>query len=53
MGHGILLIEDEEVLAKNIKRYLERRGYDVVTTPTGKGELTCSAATTSISCCSI
>jgi len=30
MARGILLIEDEEILAKNIKRYLERRGYDVV-----------------------
>ena len=28
MGHGILLIEDEEVLAKNIKRYLDRQGYE-------------------------
>jgi DNA-binding NtrC family response regulator len=44
MGHGILLIEDEDVLAKNIKRYLDRRGYEVVTTPTGKGgiDLFCS-----------
>jgi DNA-binding NtrC family response regulator len=30
MAQGVLLIEDEEILAKNIKRYLERRGYDVV-----------------------
>ena len=30
MARGILLIEDEEVLAKNIKRYLERHGYDTV-----------------------
>ena len=36
MGHGILLIEDEEVLAKNIKRYLDRRGYEVMTAATGK-----------------
>jgi DNA-binding NtrC family response regulator len=30
MGLGILLIEDEEILAKNIKRYFERRGYEVL-----------------------
>ncbi|MBM6583542.1 sigma-54-dependent Fis family transcriptional regulator [Microvirga sp. BT689] len=30
MGQGILLIEDEEILASNIKRYLDRRGYEVV-----------------------
>ena len=30
MARGILLIEDEEVLAKNIKRYLERHGYDTL-----------------------
>src|SRR5262245_38274809 len=30
MARGILLIEDEEILAKNIKRYLERRGYDIL-----------------------
>jgi len=30
MSRGILLIEDEEILAKNIKRYLERRGYDIL-----------------------
>lgn len=30
MARGILLIEDEEVLAKNIKRYLERHGYETV-----------------------
>jgi two-component system response regulator AtoC len=30
MARGILLIEDEEVLAKNIKRYLERHGYDTI-----------------------
>jgi two-component system response regulator RegX3 len=34
MGQGILLIEDEEVLAGNIKRYLDRRGYEVVTAGT-------------------
>ncbi|MGB8398828.1 sigma-54-dependent transcriptional regulator [Bradyrhizobium sp.] len=30
MTSGILLIEDEEVLAKNIKRYLERHGYETI-----------------------
>src|SRR5262245_14344305 len=30
MARGILLIEDEETLAKYIKRYLERRGYEVL-----------------------
>ncbi len=29
MSHGILVIEDEETLAKNIKRYLERSDYEV------------------------
>jgi DNA-binding NtrC family response regulator len=30
MARGILLIEDEQVLAKNIKRYLERHGYEML-----------------------
>jgi DNA-binding NtrC family response regulator len=30
MARGILLIEDEQVLAKNIKRYLERHGYEAL-----------------------
>jgi two-component system response regulator AtoC len=30
MARGILFIEDEEVLAKNVKRYLDRRGYETV-----------------------
>src|SRR5262245_62997772 len=30
MSRGILLIEDEEILAKNIKRYLDRRGYEIL-----------------------
>jgi DNA-binding NtrC family response regulator len=30
MAVGILIIEDEEILAKNIKRFLERHGYDAV-----------------------
>lgn len=29
MSHGILIIEDELTLAKNIKKYLERADYDV------------------------
>jgi len=34
VARGVLLIEDEEILAKNIKRYLDRRGYDTVTAAT-------------------
>lgn len=30
MGQGILCVEDEAILAGNIKRYLDRRGYDVI-----------------------
>src|SRR5215831_5179027 len=30
MARGILLIEDEQVFAKNIKRYLERQGYETL-----------------------
>jgi two-component system response regulator AtoC len=29
MGHGILLVEDEVTLARNIQRYLEREGFEV------------------------
>jgi DNA-binding NtrC family response regulator len=29
MGHGILLVEDEATLARNIQRYLEREGFEV------------------------
>ncbi len=31
MAHGVLIIEDESVLAKNIRLYLERAGFDVRT----------------------
>lgn len=31
MAHGVLIIEDEEVLAKNIRLYLERSGFDART----------------------
>lgn len=41
MARGILLIEDEEVLAKNIKRYMERHGYDTVVAGTGADGLRC------------
>jgi len=34
MARGILLIEDEHVLAKNIKRYLERHGYETLVAET-------------------
>lgn len=27
MSHGVLIIEDETVLAKNIRLYLERSGF--------------------------
>jgi DNA-binding NtrC family response regulator len=36
MSHGVLVIEDEETLAKNIKRYLKLNGYDVQTAGNGK-----------------
>jgi two-component system, NtrC family, response regulator AtoC len=36
MPHGVLIIEDEEVFAKNVKRYLEREDYEVWVAPTGK-----------------
>jgi DNA-binding NtrC family response regulator len=29
MGYGVLIIEDEAILAKNIKLFLGRTGYDV------------------------
>lgn len=34
MAHLILIVEDEALLARNIKTYLERRGYDVVVADT-------------------
>src|SRR5262252_258269 len=34
MARGILLIEDEQVLAKNVKRYLERHGYEALVAET-------------------
>jgi two-component system, NtrC family, response regulator AtoC len=34
MARGILLIEDEQVLAKNVKRYLERHGYETLVAET-------------------
>lgn len=30
MARGVLIIEDEEILAKNVKKFLERNGYDAV-----------------------
>ena len=39
MGRRILLIDDEEVLAKNIKRYLDKRGFDTVIATTGSDGL--------------
>ncbi len=38
-GPRILLIEDEESLARWIVRYLERCGYSVDVCPTGRGAL--------------
>ena len=29
MPHGVLLIEDEAVLARNIQRYLQREGFEL------------------------
>jgi len=36
MRYGILVIEDESTLARNLKRYLERHGYAVRTAETGE-----------------
>jgi len=36
MSQGILIVEDEAILAKNIKRYLERHGYEVRIARTGE-----------------
>jgi two-component system response regulator AtoC len=37
MPHGaILVVEDEEVLARNIQRYLQREGFEVRIAPTGQ-----------------
>ena len=30
MGHAILIIEDERLLARNLSRFLERQGYEVM-----------------------
>lgn len=39
MTHRVLIIEDEEVLAKNIQRYLERRDYDARVAASGEAGL--------------
>lgn len=39
MSYGILIVEDEPVLAKNMGRYLERHGGDVRTAGTGRDAL--------------
>ncbi|MFC5510041.1 sigma-54-dependent transcriptional regulator [Massilia jejuensis] len=39
MTRAILIIEDELVLAKNIKAYLERHGYEAVTVDSGEDGL--------------
>ncbi len=36
MSHGVLIIEDDPTLAKNIKHFLERYEYDVRIAPDGK-----------------
>lgn len=36
MSHSVLVIEDEVILSKSIKMYLEKRGYDVQTAAEGK-----------------
>ena len=37
MAYGVLIIEDETVLAKNIRLYLERSGFDVRTAESAEG----------------
>ena len=39
MAYGILIIEDETTLARNIKRYLEKQGYEVRLAETGEAGL--------------
>ena len=39
MARRILVIDDEEVLARNIKRYLDRRGFDTAIAVTGRDGL--------------
>jgi two-component system, NtrC family, response regulator AtoC len=39
MAYGILLIEDEVTLAKNVSAYLQRHGYEVKVAPTGEAGL--------------
>jgi two-component system, NtrC family, response regulator AtoC len=36
MSHSVLIIEDEVTLAKNMKIYLQRQGYDVAVAPSGE-----------------
>jgi two-component system, NtrC family, response regulator AtoC len=36
MSHSVLIIEDEVTLAKNMKRYLERQGYEVAAVGSGE-----------------
>ena len=43
MARRILVIDDEEVLARNIKRYLDRFGFDTVIAVTGRDGLQCFA----------
>jgi len=40
MGYAVLIVEDETILAKNIKTYLERLEYDVRVVPTAEEGLT-------------
>ncbi|HGG59087.1 MAG TPA: sigma-54-dependent Fis family transcriptional regulator [Gammaproteobacteria bacterium] len=35
MGHGILIVEDEAILAKTVARYLRKHGFDVRTASDG------------------
>ncbi len=39
MTHRVLIIEDEEILAKNIRRYLERHDYDARVAASGEAGL--------------
>jgi two-component system, NtrC family, response regulator AtoC len=40
MPHAVLIIEDEATLAKNMKTYLQRQGYEVEAVATGEDGLT-------------
>jgi DNA-binding response OmpR family regulator len=43
MTHAVLVIEDEEVLAKNILVYLQRHDYEVTLAPSAEDGLALTA----------